>query len=253
MPAAVFAPKTAAARARALVLAPVLPQWDEGAFFAPVVRALTGAGVHVTVVDTLAAWDEDVTSLAALTDRWRTLLPRFGPFDLLCGNALGGALAQALLPAVDPATGVLLVSAPAVADALLESRLTEIADAAGAGRLAESLALLHHYVLPEGTPEQAPADAVLADPGGAARRLAGGLPLLCGIDSTDAVTGHPGPLLNVVGGRSRLVGARHTAAAPHHHVQVMPGCGMRPHTESAPEVSAAVADFTGAFLREREL
>ncbi|MEV5243432.1 hypothetical protein AB0K89_30605, partial [Streptomyces cinnamoneus] len=164
VPAAVFAPRTAAARARALVLAPVLPQWDEGAFFAPVVRALTGAGVHVTVVDTLAAWDEDVTSLAALADRWHGLLPRFGPFDLLCGNALGGALAQALLPSVAPDTGVLLVSAPTVADTVLEQRLTEIADAARAGDLAGSLALLDHYVSP-GTPGEdvrvgAPQDAV---------------------------------------------------------------------------------------------
>ncbi|MCA6094914.1 hypothetical protein LE181_22420, partial [Streptomyces sp. SCA3-4] len=169
VPAAVFAPRTAAARARALVLAPVLPEWDEGAFFAPVVRTLTDAGVHVTVVDTLAAWDEDITSLAAFTDRWRELLPRVGPFDLLCGNALGGALAQALLPSVPPATGVLLVSAPTVADAVLEQRLTQIADAARAGDLAGSLALLDHCVRP-GTPGE---DVRPGGPGAAPGRTAG--------------------------------------------------------------------------------
>ncbi|MGW2544473.1 hypothetical protein ACWC5I_27250, partial [Kitasatospora sp. NPDC001574] len=95
------------------------PGWDGGAFFTPVVRTLVGAGLRVTVADTLALWDEEVTSLAGLAARWREVLPTFGPVDVLCGNALGGAVAQALLPDIDPATAVLLVSGPARSDTAL--------------------------------------------------------------------------------------------------------------------------------------
>ena len=49
-------------------------------------------------------------------------------------------------------------------------------------------------------------------------------------------------------GEARVT-ARHTAAAPHHRVEVVAGSGMRPHTERAPEVSEIVR----AFLREKRL
>lgn len=148
MPAAVFGPQTAAGAAHALVLAPVTPRWDGGAFFTPVTRALTEAGLRVTVVDTLSAWDEQIDSLAALAARWRELLGRYGPVDLLCGNALGGAVAQALLPDLAPHTAALLVSGPARSDAVLEARLTEIAELAATGRSGEALALLGRRVQP---------------------------------------------------------------------------------------------------------
>ncbi|PJN04071.1 alpha/beta hydrolase [Streptomyces sp. CB01201] len=233
----------------ALVLSPVTPRWDEGAFFTPVIEALTGNGLRVTVVDTLSLWDEEVDSMAAFTARWRELLPHFGPVDLLCGNALGGAVAQALLPGVDPATAVLLVSGPSRTDALLEARLGEIADLATAGRPGEALTLLNRRVLPHGAvaaqESVPPADADAS----AGRRLAAGMRLLCGIDLSPQVLAHPGPLLHIVGSDSQLVARRHTATAAHHDVQVVAGSGMRPHFENTAHVSGLI----DAFLRQKGL
>ncbi|WP_051905946.1 alpha/beta fold hydrolase [Streptomyces variegatus] len=185
MPTAVHPPRTAAgpAHAHALVLAPVTPAWDEGAFFAPVIDTLTaaGAGLRVTVVDTLSLRDERVRTLDDLVARWRALLPAFGRIDLLCGNALGGAVAQGLLPYVAPGTAALLVSGPARSDALLEHRLTEIADLAATGHTAASLALLHERVQPDGTPPSTGPDptataarTAVATGGAGYDRLAGG-------------------------------------------------------------------------------
>ncbi|NEB36886.1 alpha/beta hydrolase [Streptomyces sp. SID14515] len=249
VPAAVFGPESAAGAAHALVFAPVTPRWDEGAFFTPVTQALTEAGLRVTVVDTLSAWDEGCHSMDAFVARWQALLPQYGPVDLLCGNALGGAVAQALLPHVAPATAALLVSGPARSDALLESRLTEIADLAAGGRSDYALSLLNQRVQPHGHCPVADADTPSPHDPTAGRRLAAGMRLLCGIDVTPAVRAHPGPLLQVVGSHSQLVTQRHTAAAPHHRVHVIAGAGMRPHFERTAEVSALV----GAFLREKGL
>ncbi|MFJ7149060.1 alpha/beta fold hydrolase [Streptomyces sp. NPDC100445] len=249
VPAAVFGPGAAAGPAHALVLAPVTPRWDQGAFFTPVTRVLAGAGLRVTVVDTLSLWDEDVDSLPSLVTRWRAHLDRYGPVDLLCGNALGGAVAQALLPGVPPDTAVLLVSGPARTDALLEARLTEIADLAAGGRSDHALALLDRRVQPHGHSPGAAGGAPAPHDPSAARRIAAGMRMLRGVDVTDAVRAHRGPLLHIVGSHSQLVTERHTAAAPHHRVAVIPGAGMRPHFESTAEVSALV----GAFLREKGL
>ncbi|MFB6890757.1 alpha/beta fold hydrolase [Kitasatospora sp. NPDC056327] len=242
-------PRPAPATAHALVLAPVTAGWDGGAFFTPVIRTLVGAGLRVTVADTLALWDEEVTTLAGLAARWLEVLPTFGPVDLLCGNALGGAVAQALLPSLDPATAALLVSGPARSDALLAERLGEIADLAAAGRPAAALDLLHRRVQPEGREPDGAAEPGAGADAEAGRRLAGGLRLLAGIDLTEAVRAHPGPLLQIVGARSQLVTRRHTAAAPHHRVHAVPRAGMRPHFDRTAEVSAHV----GALLHEKGL
>jgi pimeloyl-ACP methyl ester carboxylesterase len=242
-------PMKVAGAAHALVFGPVTPRWDGGAFFAPITGLLTRAGFRVTVVDTIFRQDQEPDSMAVLVTRWRALLPAFGAVDLLCGNGLGGAVAQALLTGASPATAVLLVSGPARTDMILEERLTEIADLAAAGHTGAARALLSRRVLPDGS---SPADAAATPPetgkpaAETARRLAA-MRLLCGIDVSAAVEAHPGPLLQIVGSHSQLVTRRHTAAAAHHRVHVINGAGMRPHTERTAEVSALVK----AFLRER--
>ncbi|MFE6779302.1 alpha/beta fold hydrolase [Streptomyces sp. NPDC057702] len=247
VPTAVFGPRAAAGTAHALVFAPVTPRWDDGAFFAPVTRALVRAGLRVTVVDTLALWDEHTPTLTALAARCRPLLTRHGPVDLLCGNALGGAVAQALLPDTHPDTAALLVSGPARTDALLEARLAEIADLAASGRPDRALALLGRRVRPYDHRPDDGEHTLTAPAPGAGRRLAAGMRLLRDVDLGPVVRAHPGPLLQIVGGRSQLVTPRHTVAAPHHRVAIVERAGMRPHFTHTAEVSALV----GAFLREK--
>lgn len=258
VPTAVFTPAGMAQSAHALVFGPVTPRWDGGRFFAPVVGLLTGAGFRVTVVDTICLRDPESDSMATLVARWRARLPMFGTVELLCGNGVGGAVAQALLADVSPATAVLLVSGPARTDTILEERLTEIADLAAAGRAAAALALLNRRLLPHGkspaphatfpadTAKAGDADnADNADKGPGSRLAA--MRLLRGIDVCAAVRAHPGPLLQLVGSHSQLVTRRHAAAAPHHRVHVVDGAGMRPHTERTAEMSAQVRKF----LQER--
>ncbi|WP_146147453.1 alpha/beta fold hydrolase [Prauserella shujinwangii] len=232
----------------------MLPEWDGGAFFRPIVRLLTKSGFSVFVVDALAPWDESVSGFPEMVARWRTLLSAFRPFNLLCGNAFGGALAQALLPSVAPSTAALLVSGPGRTDPDLDRRLEAIASATESHGLHRGLSLLAEYVGPDGVSTQPPETTGFTGDRGhdcAARRLSAGMRLLRHVDVTDCVGNHPGPVLNVVGARSLLVGPRHVAASAsaRHRVFVEPDSGMRPHLHRSETVAAAVR----RFLREEGL
>ncbi|GAA0606784.1 hypothetical protein GCM10010174_24870 [Kutzneria viridogrisea] len=227
-------------RPHALVFAPVLPQWDEGRFFATVTGALEAFGCRVTVVDTLALLEDSMTEVSQLARSW---LPRMSEVDLLVGNALGGAVAQALLPDLRPPATV-LVSAPTRADRVLAERLSTVADLAAEGDLSRSLAVLGELVTAEGVEppvhQPVPADEQ------ACRRIAGGMRLLLEVDLTEQVLSYEGPLMHLVGERSRLVTTAHLAAAAHHEVVEVPGAGMRPHSDR-PEF---VTDHLTRFAKE---
>ncbi|MGH3438979.1 MAG: alpha/beta fold hydrolase [Sciscionella sp.] len=242
-----FASENSAVTAgHALVFAPHLPQWDGGRFFTPATRTLTGLGYRVTVVDTLAMLDGAMTSITELATRWSTELAALDRVDLLAGNALGGAVAQALAATVQPAHGVVVVSGPTHADDALAGKLSAIADLAAECRVAESLALLDRLVVPEGA---APAPSRMdesTDSDMARARIVGGMRLLLKVDLTAEVAAYRGRLMHLLGERSQLVTAANVAGAAHHQIVSVPGAGMRPHRDRP----AAVADHITRFVKE---
>ena len=218
---------------KVLIFAPVLPHWDEGRFFGPVIRRLGELGYRVEVVDTLSRLDDSVTSVSDLAARWATEAQEA---DLVAGNALGGAVVQALLPSLD-SVPVLLVSAPTKADRVLASKLASIADA---DDLTTSLRRLAELVAPQGI--LVPATPPVPNDETARRRVAGGMRLLYDVDLTENVLAYQGPLLQFVGERSQLVTAEHVAG----EVVVVPGAGMRPQHDR-PEF---VTDHLDRFVKE---
>lgn len=242
----------------ALCFAPVLQRWDGGECLSAVTRPLLARGYRVTVVDTLCLLAEGLTDVRQLADRWHRQLPRIGELDLLVGNALGGAVAQALLGTVRPRHGVLLVSAPTRTDAALDRKLGAVAALAEQGAVDEAAALLHRLVQPQGEPPAAPgatappagpSEAGAGDEGDAeaGRRVGRGLRLLMGTDVVAEARAYEGPLVHVVGSRSQLVTTAHVAGAAHHRTAVVDGAGMRPHRTHP----AAFATIMDEFLDER--
>ncbi|MFI9645004.1 alpha/beta fold hydrolase [Streptomyces sp. NPDC052040] len=227
----------------ACVLAPVMAQWDHGAFFEPVAEALLSTGHRVTVYDTLSllrAGDD----LAALADRWADVLRAEQP-DLLAGNALGGAVVQQLLDRPwTHRTRVVLLSAPTVADETLDATLERIAAAVEPDGTAAALRLLHEVVRGPAEPSPAPgAPGHLDDEALSGWRLATGLRLLRRADARRRVEAFPGKLLHVYGTESRLVRHHHLATGPGHTRVGIPEAGMRPHADRPDATRQAVAAF----------
>ncbi|PCE21650.1 hypothetical protein [Burkholderia ubonensis] len=231
---------------QAAVLSPVLPAWDEGRFFEPLVRPLVDAGYRVTIYDTLSLLSEQPERLDAFAARWSALLAASGRIDLLAGGALGGAVVQAMLgaPWVADVPKVLLISAPSLADETLNTRLGALAELGRRGDVAHALTMLDSLVAPEGA-AASPVPAAPPAPGSRAAeaaRLARGFALLHDIDVRAAVDRYAGRLLNVYGERSQLVrrGNIHLRDTPAQAALGIPNGGMRPLTDDLVRVCAAV-------------
>jgi hypothetical protein len=236
----------------AVVLGPVMARWDGGAFFDEVAAPLLGTGHRVTVYDTLSLLRTG-DDLAALTDRWAAVVAAAGPVDLLAGNALGGAVVQAMLTREwTHRTRVVLLSGPTVADAELNGKLERVAAAVTADGLAVALRLLDDVVRGPG-----PRSAGRSRPAGrgeeadgseqeeAGRRLATGLRLLHDVDAGQAVRDFPGRLLHIYGSASQLVRREHLVAGPRHGLVGIQRAGMRPHTDQPERTRHAIARFLG--------
>ena len=258
--------------ALAVVMAPVMPYWDDGQFFAPLTERLVALGYRVMIFDSLSLQPAP-GDLAAFADAWRRILQGLGPIELLAGSALGGALVQSLLAsrwgAQIPAT--LLISAPSQADDQLDYRLGYMAELAAAGELPEALRWLEHWVAADtpvarglapdgqglrytecqtapigGKPpryrgdggSQTSADAL------ACERLERGFSLLEKLDVRAAVQAYPGKLLSLYGEQSHLVRAsNNTFTRTDRHVAAsIAGSGMRPHIEQPARVWAWVQE-----------
>jgi hypothetical protein len=258
--------------ALAVVMAPVMPYWDEGQFFAPLTERLIALGYRVMIFDSLSLQPAP-RDLATFADAWRQILQGLGPIELLAGSALGGALVQRLLAsrwaAQIPAT--LLISAPSQADDQLDDRLGFMAELAAAGELTEALRCLEHWVAPDtpvarglapdgpglrytqcqtapigGKPpryrgdgcSQTSADAL------ACERLERGFGLLEKLDLRDAVHAYPGKLLSLYGEQSHLVRASNITftRTDRHLAASIAGSGMRAHIEQPARVWACVQE-----------
>ncbi|MCP9212639.1 alpha/beta fold hydrolase [Streptomyces sp. NEAU-Y11] len=235
-----------------------MPRWDHGTFFRQVAGPLLTSGHRVTVYDTLSLLREG-DDLKALVDRWAAhLVSGADRPDVLAGNALGGAVVQALLTHDwTHRARVLLLSGPTVADDELNTKLERIAAAVGAQGLTAALHLKAEFVRGPGweprTASRHPHSTTAAPASSreeewAGRRLSAGMRLLHDVDVREPVRDFPGPLLHVYGEQSLLVRREHLATGPRpqHHCVGIPQAGMRPHADQPALTKEAVARFVGA-------
>lgn len=237
----------------AVVMSPVMPSWDEGQFFQPLIAPLVNAGYRVIVFDTLSLLADENETLDAFARRWQAVLSPLGPIDLLAGSALGGALVQALLGlAIGPSISkVLLLSSPALADGILDGRLGRMADLALLGDLEQALRLLDQWVQP--ATRIRPSGPIDIDPASAAlqaRRLHLGFRLLNRLDVRGASHGFAGTLLSVYGEQSQLVRGInvHVSEQARHQRLSIPDGGMRPLLDAPTLVMRTVRAHLGIDL-----
>lgn len=222
--------------ARAVILGPVSPSFDDGAFCSVLSDALVGRGFGVLIVDTPAIV-ESLASARGLAGVVEGLAERLrGPASgasLLAGYALGGTLAVKLARYLPQVPRILSISGPGFVDAALHRGLAPLMNALEAGQLGHALRLLAASVAPRG---QAPGaqhrDAFGSESGLgelAVRRMLAGFRLLLELDARAEAASYEGELLGLVGELSQLATAENQAftPGPHRRLVSVPGAGMR--------------------------
>ncbi|KPW96911.1 Uncharacterized protein ALO50_01516 [Pseudomonas syringae pv. cerasicola] len=230
------------------ILSPVMPVWDAGGFAKPLIEHFTAAGYQVTVFDSLSLPVKPGEDFDGFTERWVSALEPWGVPNVLVGVALGGALVQALAGTslLRSTPALLLLSSPAKADALLDSRLGRMADLAEQGHVEQAKRLLDDLVLPEGQKHEHPSgsenDATLSIQG---QRLTLGFRLLSGLDISECLLDYKGRVLSVFGGKSQLVGAGHVLRTNGHKQRSLcvPDGGMRPLADDLDRVLESIDTF----------
>lgn len=214
----------------AVILGPVSPAWDDGAFCRPLSAHLLRLGYQVAAVDTLSVCTAETIDAAAVS-AGEFLRPHNGKLDLLAGYALGGTVAMQLPKHGVQARRLLTLSSPGFADPDLRARLQALIDRLRAGRLDSALDLLAQYVTPLG--EAPPAREELRegeDVPAACHRMARGFELLLQSDAREDALVFEGRLLCLVGERSQLARPSNQGASPHcerHGIEIIADAGMR--------------------------
>ncbi|OSN02901.1 hypothetical protein AU510_16370 [Lonsdalea britannica] len=225
-----------------VILAPVMPVWDNGEFCKPLVELLTLKGFHVSVIDSLPLLENADPESAVKNVCLKLKSCCRTPF-LLVGFAMAGTLVQMLSHQLDCLKGVMSISAPGFADDLLQERIGHLVSLLEKGEVDHAIEVLHQFVVPEGH---------MAPQGGsplpnslkqsATDRMIRGFSLLLNMDARTHIAQYPGKFLAIVGEKSQLAtwdNQTHSANPEHTYVSI-PGAGMRPWNDNASAMDALV-------------
>ncbi|SDX56358.1 hypothetical protein SAMN05444064_12540 [Pseudomonas syringae] len=240
---------------RVFILSPVMPVWDEGGFAQPLIEHFIKAGHQITVFDSLSLSVKPGEGFDEFARRWAQVLEPWGTPQLLVGVALGGALVQELAGCsyLSATPALLLLSSPAKADALLDSRLGHMADLAEAGEVEAAKRLLDDRVLPEGqaaSRSDQPARASEVPVAIQGQRLTQGFRLLSGLNISERLRHYKGRVLSVYGEKSQLVGAHHVPPVftKSQCSVCVPNGGMRPLADDLPRVLEHIDRFLNVAM-----
>lgn len=229
----------------AVILASVMPVWDEGLFCAPLVTLLAEKGYRVTVIDTLTLI-QDASPERAVESLCQALNAPFQHPYLLVGFAMAGTLVQLSAPHLNGLSGVISVSAPGFADQLLKTRLGQLVSLLEEGDAEHAVDVLHQFVVPEGQP--APEERFTlpdAEKAPAIQRMLTGFALLLNMDARHAIACYSGKYLAIVGEKSQLASwANQThSALPTHIYKRIPKAGMRPWNDNPAAMNALLNEW----------
>lgn len=228
-----------------VILAPVMPLWDDGQFCAPLVSLLASQGFNVSIIDTLSLIPSDNPQQAVEAVQQELVSRAHSPF-LLVGFAMAGTLVQLLSKQLDCLTGVISISAPGYADPLLKERIGYLVSMLDNGHIDSAIEALHQFVVPEG--HTAPV-GTLRIPDSlqqtAIDRMKTGFSLLLQLDARPAMAKYHGKYLGIVGEKSQLATWDNQTHSRHHaHIYAcIPEAGMRPWNDNGSTINQVIKEW----------
>lgn len=219
----------------AIILAPVMPIWDNGEFCAPLISILEIKGFKVSVIDTLT-FIETSRPLEACDLMYKELKSRTNLPFLLIGFAMGGTLVQMLSYRLNNLLGAITISSPSFADINLKEHLSYLLYLLNKGDLNLAVETLHKFVVPNGEKinnQSAEIHESLHQT--AINRMIIGFTLLLNLDSRLALDQFKGKYLSIIGEKSQLATCNNQfhSTNQNHSYACISNAGMRPWNDNA--------------------
>ncbi|CAH6796648.1 conserved hypothetical protein [Vibrio chagasii] len=224
---------------QAVVLSPVMPVWDKGEFCLPLTQHLNQAGYCVAVIDTLSVCTTDEANTSIEEIKQAILKVSANSELLLCGFALGGALAQCVAAHLPSVSHLFSVSGPGQQTIELTTKLGELIAKLRNCELPDALAQLGQWVAPTGTfVEMIPAPAA-CDHELATQRMLNGFTLLRRLNSRNHLEAFKGRCLLMVGDKSQMVTASNQICIEREGYEIVSihNAGMRPWADNPKQVA----------------
>ncbi|CAK02166.1 hypothetical protein BM1374166_01784 [Bartonella tribocorum] len=218
-----------------VILSPVMPIWDGGAFCSPLTKLCATKGFQVTLLDTLSLFPKSAHFLnhsagETLYFIKEKLEKYFKEPAVLVGFSMAGMLVQILAARLPNVQAVLAVNAPGYPDKLLQRRLGDILIHLENNDLLGALETLNGFMHPSGVVKKRIALEISQDQKSIAiERMTRGFQLLLALDARDEIVKYTGKFLALVGEKSQLatVDNQTKSQCVNHEYRIISGAGTR--------------------------
>ncbi|WP_254474726.1 alpha/beta fold hydrolase [Bartonella sp. B1098] len=234
-----------------VILSPVMPIWDEGAFCAPLTKLCTIKGFQVTLLDTLSLFPKsshflNYSAIETLSFMIEKLEKYFKEPAVLVGFSMAGMLVQILALRLSNVQAVLAVNAPGYPDKLLQQRLGDILFHLENNDLARALETLNAFMHPCGVIKKRVALEIPQDQKSMAiERMTRGFKLLLALDARDEIVKYTGKFLALVGEKSQFatVDNQTKSQCVNHEYRIISGAGTRLWDDNPVMTNAIVSEW----------
>ncbi|EJF74831.1 hypothetical protein ME7_01202 [Bartonella birtlesii LL-WM9] len=195
---------------RVVILSPVMPIWDHGAFCFPFIKLCLAKKCQITLLDTLSLFPNNsaffnnsvIEDLPFITEKLEKYLKK--P-SVLVGFSMAGTLVQILSARFANVQAVLAVNAPGYPDKPLQRRLGYILHFLKNKDLSGALETLNTFMHPRGIiKRRASLEISEAQKSLAIERMTRGFKFLLAMDARDEISKYTGKFLALIGEKSQL-------------------------------------------------
>ncbi|WP_212112895.1 alpha/beta fold hydrolase [Bartonella queenslandensis] len=234
-----------------VILSPVMPIWDGGAFCSPLTKLCATKGGQVTLLDTLSLFPKSTHFLNHSAEETLSFIREklenyFKEPAVLVGFSMAGMLVQILAARLPNVQAVLAVNAPGYPDPLLKRRIGDILIHLENNDLLGALETLNGFVNPSGVVKKRVALEIPQDQTSMAiERMTRGFKLLLALDARDEIIKYKDKFLALVGEKSQLatVDNQTKSQCVNHQYQIISGAGTRLWDDNPVMTNAIVSEW----------
>ncbi|PIT69736.1 alpha/beta hydrolase [Bartonella tribocorum] len=234
-----------------VILSPVMPIWDGGAFCSSLTKLCAMKGFQVMLLDTLSLFPKSAhffnhSAIETLSFMVEKLDKSFKKPTVLVGFSMAGILVQILATRLPNVQAVLAVNAPGYPDKLLQQRLGDILIHLENNDLLGALETLNIFMHPSGVVKKRVALEIPQDQKNmAVERMTRGFKLLLALDARDEIVKYRGKFLALVGEKSQLatVDNQTKSQCVNHEYRIISGAGTRLWDDNLVMTNAIVSEW----------